>query len=124
MVRVSISLCSNMIFSSFTSLTPNDGANEGRVSRTVHQRELQFGVAVAPGVLPQLLGEVHGEGGEAEIQGDASLSGLGVLVKGSRRRCAAERPGKRRLSAVDMPKYPHIKIESLRVVVARVCHDW
>lgn len=58
---------------------------------------------------------------EEKIQGDASLGTAGSC---QRQPSAAESPGKRRLPAVDMPKYPHVKIVGLRVVVARVCHDW
>ncbi|TNN59744.1 hypothetical protein EYF80_030017 [Liparis tanakae] len=60
--------------------------------------------------LREVLRNVHREGGEAEVQRDASLAGLRVLVEGSRGGGAAQRSGKRCLPAVDMPEHPDVKI--------------
>lgn len=91
------------------------------MSRAVHQCELQAVIPVAP-TLSQVVWKVDGEGGEAEVQSDASLSGLWVLIEGSCGGSATERPGKRSLTAVNMPKNPHVKIQRFSAVVTVVCH--
>lgn len=81
------------------------------MTRTIHQGELQAVVLLPEAaVAPQVIGEVHREGGEAEVQRDAPLPGLRVLVEGRRGGGAAQRPGQRRLPAVDMAEHPDVEI--------------
>lgn len=94
----------------FRELTPNNSPNKRSVSRTVYQGELQAVILLLLSAVPQVSRKIHRERGEAEVQRDASLTGLRVLVEGSRGGGAAQRPGKRRLPAVDMSEHPHIKI--------------
>lgn len=104
-------------------VTPNDGPNERSVSWTIDQRELQAVILLLVPGLSQLFREIHGEGGEAEVQCDSSLPGLRVLVEGGRGRSAAESPGQRRLPAVDMSEHPDVKIECFDVTIGRVRHS-
>lgn len=101
-------------------LTTNNGPYQRGVSRAVHQGELQAVILLLAAEAPQVLREVHREGGEAEVQSDASLFGLRVLVEGSRGGGAAQRPGKRRLSAVDMSKNPNVEIQRFIPIDTRV----
>ncbi len=91
-------------------LTPDDSPNKRGVSGTVHQGELQAVILLLAPAVPQVIGEIHREGGEAEVQRDASLTGLRVLVEGGRRGGAAQRPGEWRLPAVDMSEHPDVEI--------------
>lgn len=78
--------------------------------RTVHQRELQAVMLLAAPGVTQVVGQVHGEGGEAQVERDPPLTGLRVLVEGSRGRGAAQRPGQRRLPAVHMAEHTHVEV--------------
>ena len=89
------------------------------MSWTVHQGELQV-VILLPSAVPQVVRQIHREGGEAEVQRDASLPGLRVLVEGSRGGGAAQRPSERRLPAVDMSKHPDIEIQRFDATVSRL----
>lgn len=93
------------------------------MARTVHQGELQAVVLLLASAAPEVIGKIHREGGEAEIQRDPSLPGLGVLVEGSRGCSAAQRPGERGLPAVDMSQNPDVKIQRFDVIVSRVRHS-
>lgn len=77
---------------------------------TIHQGELQAVILLLASAVPQVIGKNHREGGEAEVQRDAPLPGLRVLVEGSRGGGAAQRPGERRLPAVDMSEDPDVEI--------------
>lgn len=90
------------------------------MSWTVHQGELQTVTLLLASAAPEVVGKIHGEGGEAEIQRDSSLPGLGVLVEGSRGRGAAERPGERGLPAVDMSQHADVEIQCFDGIVSRV----
>lgn len=57
--------------------------------RTIHQGELQTVVLLLASAVTKVIRKIHCEGGEAEIQCDSSLTGLGILVEGSRRCSAA-----------------------------------
>lgn len=94
----------------FKELTPNDSPDKRGVSRAVHQGELQAVILLLPPAVPQLIRQIHREGGEAEVQRDAPLTGLRVLVEGSRGGGAAQRPGQRRLPAVDMSEHSNVEI--------------
>ena len=80
------------------------------MTRTIHQGELQAVIMLQALAVPQMIRQIHCKGGEAEVQRDASLTGLRVLVEGSRGGGAAQRPGERCLPAVDMPEDPDVEI--------------
>lgn len=91
--------------------------------RTIHQGELQPVILLLASAVTEVIRQIHCEGGEAEIQRDSSLPGLGILVKGSRRCSATKGPGERGLPAVDMSQHPDVKIQSFDVIVSRLCHS-
>lgn len=93
-----------------SELTSNDSPNERSVPRTIHQGKLEAVIWLLSHAVPQVIGKIHSEGGEAEVQSDASLAGLRVLVEGGCGRSAAQRPGKRRLPAVDMSEHADVEI--------------
>lgn len=105
-------------------LTANDSANEGGMSWTVHQCELQ--AVVFPTPLPHVLRQGNCEGAESQVQGNAALFGLRVLVEGRRGRGATQSSSQRRLSAVHMPQHAHVKVQSFGKTVPRsrlgICH--
>lgn len=103
-------ICSTKTFREFRELTPNDSPNKRGVSRTIHQGELQAVILLLASAVPQVIRKIHREGGEAEVQRDAPLTGLRVLVEGSRGGGAAKRPGKRCLPTVDMSEHPDVEI--------------
>lgn len=80
------------------------------MSGTIHQGKLQALILLLASAVTQVIRNIYREGGEAEVQRDPSLTGLRVLVEGSRGRGAAQRPGKRRLPAVDMSEHPNVEI--------------
>lgn len=57
----------------------NDGFDQTRVARAIHERHLQR----APAVRGQVCRYICGEGAETQVQRDATLHRLRVLVQGS-----------------------------------------
>lgn len=94
------------------------------MSRTVHQCELQ--AVVLPTAVLHVPRYGNSEGAEAQVQCNAALFGLWVLVKGRRGRGAAQSSSQRRLSAVHMSQHAHVKVESFGETVPRrrlwICH--
>lgn len=64
------------------NLTSNNSPNQRGMPRTVYQGELQAVILLLCDAVPQVMREVHRERGEAQVQRDASLTGLWVLVEG------------------------------------------
>lgn len=65
-------------------LTTNYSTNERGMPWTIHQGELQTVILLLAPADTEVIRKIHCEGGEAEIQRDSSLPGLGILVEGSR----------------------------------------
>lgn len=90
-------------------LTANDSANERGMSWTVHQCELQ--AVIFPTALLHVLRQRDSEGAEAQVQCNAALFRLRILIKRRRGRGAAQGSSQRSLSAVHMPQNTHVKVQ-------------
>lgn len=95
------------------------------MARAVHQGKLQTVIFSVPAGFTQVLREGNSKRTEPEIQSDASLFGLGVLVEGCGGRGAAQRPSKRRFAAVHMTEDTDVKIKRFGSVnVTWICHQY
>lgn len=80
------------------------------MSWTVHQCELQ--AVVFPTDQLHVLWHENSESAETQVQCNAALFGLWVLVEGGCGRGAAQNSSQRRLSAVHMSQHAHVKVQS------------
>lgn len=89
---------------------------------TVDQRDLQQRLSgLEPGPVrgqrwPQARGQRHREAREAQVERDAALAALRLLVEGGRGGRGTQRPGQRRLAAVDVAQHAHVHVHP------RPCH--
>ena len=94
-------------------LTADDGPDEGGVPGAVDQRDLQLGPVLGLGPLrrrPQALGQWHREAREAQVERDAALAALRLLVEGRGGGCCAERSRQRGLAAVNVAQDAHVHV--------------
>lgn len=87
-------------------LTADDGADEGGVPRAVDQGELELA-----GPRAELRRQGGAKAGEAQVQRDAPRPALRSPVEGGGGAGGAERPGQRRLAAVDVAQDAHVNVE-------------
>ena len=93
-------------------LTSDNGADERGVSGTVDQRELD-GAQLRRLLQPSR--RRHAEAAEAQVDGDAALLRLRVLVEAGRAGDRAERARQRRLAVVDVAEHADVEIEQALV---------
>ena len=71
---------------------------------------------------PQMLGHLGHERGEAEVERDAALLALRVLVERRRRADGAQRAAEARLARVDVPEDPDVHVErAVRLRAGGLC---
>lgn len=94
-------------------LTSDDRAHEGGVAGAVDQRHLQprlFRVGLGGHRAAHARRQRHQEAREAQVERDAALAALRLLVEGRRGRRGAQRPRQRRLAAVDVAQHAHVHV--------------
>eukprot|EP00962_Isochrysis_galbana_P036654 scaffold12693_cov142-Isochrysis_galbana.AAC.8 len=86
----------------------DDGPDERRVARAVDEGDLHL----VERTVVELGGETRDEGGEAEVERDASLFALRIFVKGVCRRHCRERSREARLARIHVAEDANVDIES------------